>query len=374
MSSSCNADPNIGHPPSATREVSWPRRLRPLFVFWLLAMPVGFVVAAAAAAAVWVFLPPRGQHVAYLTLQMFPPKPVGADPDPEADNDRNQAMQTELALLRSPAVLQAVFRDPKVQQLHLLHGVPLGVRLTDWLGGQIHIEFPNGPELPRVVLKGQDSEQLRVLATAIVDAYLSEVERQAIRERLTEIQSLFFEHEVTRNHFQELIGVADGKMAASQKARTTALLAATETESNTVRKELQIRAFLNPKVVAHVAVFKEQSKCLKDLENALDEGITALKRLNERQKTEPVVLRNDPDLHLARNALLGKANRLIGELRWSEKLAPPHLRKLVGTAVIVSDDRPLRLDAAIRAGLWAFAVVLFLASAMGLLRQSRSEF
>jgi hypothetical protein len=184
---------------------------------WLVASPLALFVAAIAAAAVWVYLPPS-PYVAYAKLYMPMHPQDNVFQHPEGGIDFEQFQRTQLAMLRSHTVLDAVFRDPKVQKLDLrgiprfrdpevqqleAHGnpgIPSAVNPVGWLEGEIRIEFPDGPEMPRVTLSGDDPEQLKVLVTAIRAAYLKLVveeqtatHRQERMERLKIIQKMYKE-------------------------------------------------------------------------------------------------------------------------------------------------------------------------------------
>jgi hypothetical protein len=156
---------------------------------WLLAAPVGIVLAAIAAAAVWYFLPP-GPSVAYVKLYM-PVHPEGEFREhPEAGIDFVAFQRTQFALLRSRPVLDAALRDRNVQQLDL-HGLTKGLDPADWLEKQIRVELPEGPELPRVALIGDDPKQLKILLSALVDAYLAEVvDKRTMAHRVQRLEKL----------------------------------------------------------------------------------------------------------------------------------------------------------------------------------------
>jgi hypothetical protein len=85
-----------------------------------------------------------------IAVTYMPIHPEGNEfQQPDAGVDFPSFQRTQFALLRSPIALDAVFRDPNVQQLDL-RGVTKGVSPVEWLEREIRIEFPDGPELPRV--------------------------------------------------------------------------------------------------------------------------------------------------------------------------------------------------------------------------------
>jgi hypothetical protein len=163
---------------------------------WLVATPFALLVATIAAVAVWFLLPPS-QQVAYVRLYMPRHVEGNFNEHPEGEVDFDQFQRQQFALLRSRTVVDAVFRDEKVRQLDL-NALTKGGNPADWLEGQIRIEFPDGPELPRVALSGDSPETLKVLVTALRDTYLEEVvnkqtqsHRQARLDKLKEIRALY---------------------------------------------------------------------------------------------------------------------------------------------------------------------------------------
>jgi hypothetical protein len=179
----CLGDPTDAPPAGAGSRVKALRRR------WLLATTLGILLAAATAVGVWFFLPP-GKHVAFVKLYM-PMRPEGELlAHPEAGADFQSFQRTQFALLRSHPVLDATLRDPKVQQLDL-RGLTKGQSPVDWLEREISVQMPDGPELPRVVLSGDDPEQLRILVTALVDAYLNEVvDKRTMTHRVARLEKL----------------------------------------------------------------------------------------------------------------------------------------------------------------------------------------
>jgi hypothetical protein len=163
---------------------------------WACGTLLGLLLAGLTAVAVGAFLP-RGQHVAYFKLYM-PANPRGIFYDhPEGGVDFQAFQRTQFALLRSRPVLFAVLRDEKVQQLNL-DAMTGGANPVEWLEGQIKVEMPDDRELPRVTMSGDDPEALKVLVSAVVEAYLSEVvhkktqeHRQQRLERLQGVQATY---------------------------------------------------------------------------------------------------------------------------------------------------------------------------------------
>jgi hypothetical protein len=163
---------------------------------WVCGTLLGLLLAGLTAVAVGAFLP-RGQHVAYFKLYMPANPPHIFWDHPEGGVDFQNFQRTQFALLRSRPVLFAVLRDEKVQKLNL-DAMTGGANPVEWLEGQIRVDMPDDRELPRVAMSGDDPEALKVLVTAVVDAYLNEVvhkktleHRQQRLERLQGVQATY---------------------------------------------------------------------------------------------------------------------------------------------------------------------------------------
>src|SRR5262249_7092176 len=67
-------------------------------------------------------------------------------------------------------VLKKALASPEVQKLQIVKAQPDAL---EWLESMIKAEIPNGQEFLRIVLAGDEPEELAVLVTAIRDAYLN---------------------------------------------------------------------------------------------------------------------------------------------------------------------------------------------------------
>lgn len=147
---------------------------------WLLATTLGVVAAATVAAAVWFFLPP-GNHTAYIRLYM-PAKPETVFSRPDL-GDFHSFQRTQMTVMKSRLVLNAALKDPKVARLDLAP-VTKSISPVEWLEKEVKVDLTDGPELPRVTMSGDDPERIKILVTAVVDAYLAEfTDKQAARRR-----------------------------------------------------------------------------------------------------------------------------------------------------------------------------------------------
>ncbi len=180
----------VMRPPAPPATPTLTALLKALRRRWMLAATLGILVAAVTATAVWFYLPP-GKHTAFIKLHMpaNPPSLPGFE-HPEAGVEFQAFQRTQFALMHTRPVLNAALRDPRVKDINF-DALARGANAVDWLDGQIRIDMPDGPELPRVVMVGDNPEQLKALVNAVVDAYLTEVvEKDTTKNRLERIDKL----------------------------------------------------------------------------------------------------------------------------------------------------------------------------------------
>jgi hypothetical protein len=243
----------------AAQAPSAPGFFKSLLRRWLVASPLGLFVAAIAAAAVWVYLPPS-PYVAYATVYM-PMHPEGnVFQHPEAEVDFEQFQRTQFRTLRSRTVLETAFRHAEVQRLDSALRDPKGERLDhvrgltnadspiDRLEKELRLEIPEDREFPRVTLSGDDPERLKIFVTAIRDAYLNLVaeqtatHRQERMERLKTIQKMYKERldgiKETNRRLAQAVGGNSDKIVELKQEISRRELEAAKTKLVDVRGKL----------------------------------------------------------------------------------------------------------------------------------------
>ncbi len=187
-------------PPSAAR--LWPtlpelfnalkRRL-------VLATFLGVLVGMAAAAGVWLAMP-AGKHQVRGLLQIRPNaamvgKSAGTDPEFESFK------KTQESLIKGRRLVEKVYRDPKVAQLH-------DIRTADdpllYLEQSIRVRW-DAPELMAVSMNGDDPKQLKIILDTILEEFVKDAvssegkdrseKRRAILEQIANIQRAIDTHE-----------------------------------------------------------------------------------------------------------------------------------------------------------------------------------
>jgi succinoglycan biosynthesis transport protein ExoP len=181
--------PHHGPTPSALTRAPDPLLLlKALQRRWLLAATLGLLVAAAAGSGVFFFMPPP-KHTVRALLHVPPPRGVVFKQGGSyADLPNHQ--RTQVAMLRSRLVLNSALRDPKVAKLSI---VQEQIEPVEWLEKEIEGDFTVAPEIMRISMKGDKSEQLIVLVDAIAKAYQREIidnEKNQRRERLNTLRGL----------------------------------------------------------------------------------------------------------------------------------------------------------------------------------------
>jgi len=155
---------------------------------WVMACLLGGICALCAAAATWLFLPPP-KHTVRTLLRVPPGTPFlfkTAEPIPDlGTHQRNQA-----AMIKSRLVLNSALRAPEVSKLPVVNNQADAIT---WLEREVQADFSVAPEVLRIVMNGQNPEELVPLVNAIRTSYLKEVvdkDRSMRRARLAKLGEL----------------------------------------------------------------------------------------------------------------------------------------------------------------------------------------
>jgi hypothetical protein len=213
---------------------------------WLLALPVGLLLAAVAVAAVW-YWPPPGKYMAYIRLHM-PTRAPRILYDIDRGEDFASFQGEQLALLGSHRVLDKALSNPSVGRL--LPGTDTTkLSAADWLRDEVKVEFPEGPELPRVAILGDDPAAPKALVTAVVDAYLEEMSanQQAHQQKridtLKQILATYDERlqrlQKTKNELARAAAAGNDKLLVLQQELLQKQLAQAKSELVTVTADLR---------------------------------------------------------------------------------------------------------------------------------------
>jgi capsular exopolysaccharide synthesis family protein len=195
---------------------------------WRLAVGLGLVVGAIAAAVTYYLVGPRS-YTAYKTLRVAPENPKIIFTTEEGRPTFDTYTRSQLVMVKSRLVLNAALRDEKVAHLPVVLEQSDGA--IDWLGKQIQADYSLGSnEFMSVHMTGKDAESPRAIVEAVCEAYLREVvnaERTARLKHLTEIEEFCrkFEQDLDkrRSNLRDLHGDIQAKNAGEVARRQDAI-------------------------------------------------------------------------------------------------------------------------------------------------------
>jgi capsular exopolysaccharide synthesis family protein len=213
---------------------------------WFLAVSVGLMVGLTTALCLLFFLPP-GKHIAYFKFYM-PKKPEGIIyGHPEDTADFQVYQQTQIAQMTGRMVLGNALSDPSVVALKLPE-LQQYINPVEWLEKQVRVTLPEGPELPRITIAGDNPAHLKVLVKAIADAYLERFAHKQLRERrdrlthLNEVKNIAQERlkrlVKDRNEVARVIGTGESQIIVIKQEMEQKQLALAQAELLKVESEL----------------------------------------------------------------------------------------------------------------------------------------
>ena len=175
-------------------------RLFFLASFGLLCMIAGMVAWPAANAVCQGAGLPGAKHTATAWLRVARQQPhlLFKLAPPDSDKEIDIYRRTQQVLVKSRFVLLAALRKPEVAKLPSIQEKQRQGDPVRWLGELVKVEFPNDAEVMSVSVTTGDPREAAMLATAVVNAYLTEVvgvERDQKRQRLGELDRILTEKE-----------------------------------------------------------------------------------------------------------------------------------------------------------------------------------
>lgn len=148
---------------------------------WKQALLLGSVVAAMAASAVWMYLPPARPYA--VTKLYFPTRPAGSvdHPDPPINQ------QTQKELITSRLVVRAVFEAPEIAALPTV--VAKG-DASSWLIREMAIDFPTGSEIMKLTLTDDRPEDAKKVLEKLATVYTTQMSDNVLADRNTHLSRL----------------------------------------------------------------------------------------------------------------------------------------------------------------------------------------
>jgi hypothetical protein len=225
-----------------------PPRAHGLGQRWLKVL-LGIVLVAVAFASTLAGLEVMLPHKARALLQLEDAWTDSKDPKKESEEFRAFRNQ-QAALIRREDVLKKALANPSVAAL------PLIKRQTSpeqWLQQHLQVDFPIDRRQMRVMLLGEEPQDLVVVLNAVVDAYVEEVRNSELAEHfeiLKESGAPYYQQQL-RGKREQLARLTAGDDAAADPGMEIAKLKAEiarlqealhQIEDLTARKSLQGRA------------------------------------------------------------------------------------------------------------------------------------
>ena len=143
---------------------------------------MGVVVAAVAAAVAWNVIPPS-KHTAR-TLIHIPPGNLVVQGDKTNPVD---LQRTLVALAKGRLVLNAALKRPGISGLEMVRSQ---ANPLDWLEKEVQVDFSVAPDVIRIAISGDDSNELGKLVAALREAYRSEIFEKFDSERHEHLNTL----------------------------------------------------------------------------------------------------------------------------------------------------------------------------------------
>jgi hypothetical protein len=176
--------------------------------------------AALVAAAIWFLLPaPKATVAAKIHIPANNQAILGQNAILGKESTQRHA-----ALVKSRLVLNAALKNEKV-----VNADPAFLHDRDtlsWLEQEIKVDFPSGPEIMRVSMVGDKTEELVILVDAVVDAYMKEFQSSqslALKQRIETLEKFLRIHKERVQRLQQHFiptAAASIDVAASKSPRT----------------------------------------------------------------------------------------------------------------------------------------------------------
>ncbi len=293
--------------------------------------------------------------------------------------------QTQVALMSGRTVLNAALRNPKVLEINL-RPVTKDTPAVEWLEKEIRVTTPEGPELPRLTMSGDNPEHLKVLLQAVVDAYMEEivgVQKRRRQERLDTLKEISVKYQDrlnrivdARNEVAKLVGVGEEraialKLEMGQKQLSVAQAEFIKVDGELRRLEVEAKVHERNKEdskdeveggsQARLAQLHKQIRFCKEFKNVLLADILRLDEENHKLSVRPLHLESYNAEIKQKEAgvalVMGEIDRLTVEMPTPARVSPlPE-----GVVVMAPDEMFLKSMILGLTAVGAFVIVLIIA-------------
>jgi polysaccharide biosynthesis transport protein len=234
---------------------------------WMLAVIVGAVLSVITATVVYCMFP-KSQYTSRTTLMITTYLPKIIFDTAEARADFQTYQRTQMSLIKSRYVLQAVLNDPNVAALPSLR--EKGDQQIEWLEKALTIQFANGSEILELTLSSDRKGDLVTLLDAITDTYMRlvvEEEQKARVARLDDLRKLWNKYQDDlRTKRKSLRGLATA--AGSTDRATLAIKQQLALQNVSVAQQAQMA--LRPEILKAESDLKFQEARAKEGNPAAD--------------------------------------------------------------------------------------------------------
>jgi capsular exopolysaccharide synthesis family protein len=160
--------------------------------WWLIALPVGLLLAAGGSAVAWLLFEPRYEAAAWLKIDDRVPYLAFEQKD---DDSRSKLFfQTQIEMIRSPLVLGSVVQHPEIAQLsdfrHSCDSIA-------WLASRVKVATVGDSELFKIIYTSSSADGAAAIVNAITEAYFK-LRDQSEAERTQKVVDLLEKEKIAR--------------------------------------------------------------------------------------------------------------------------------------------------------------------------------
>ena len=297
----------------------------------LKALAAALCAAAVSALPVFLSVPPRYTVVQWLRVRQGQPFS-----EPSGDERLDPAAYQEQ--ITGPLVLGKVVERPDIAQLPWIKQHGGGPDAVRWLKDRLDVPDSEGGPAVRIVMSGDDSDQLRRIVNAVTDVYLAEVvaeDRNRLEQRLKEAQQTHREKSeehaakfVQTHQFEAQIGMRGPALDEAGKKLLAARIADLETQAGPLaaavaakKKEIdRFKTTHNAGNDDRVLVSEETIRKMAAADESVAAAARSLKALKAKFAQRARFVR-DPEKDEAMQQLAQDIRAATGRLRtmWIEK-------------------------------------------------------
>jgi capsular exopolysaccharide synthesis family protein len=184
-----------------------------------IALVLGVALAGFAGYAAWK-LTPSPHYAVRATVHLASVQEVVLGSNHQDTETRFAYFQkTQMAFVKSQLVLEGVLNNPEVADLKTVRAQQ---HPKDWLLQLIEVDFKIGPEILSITLKGDEAQELKILANAVMQSYLGEfmnTEEKRRAERLKLLNQMLTEYRTNLTNRRKELGKLLAKVGGT--IRTT---------------------------------------------------------------------------------------------------------------------------------------------------------